>query len=74
MVELLKEEGDDEDAILGSGGGCIEDCQDGRQVSKVPLGNPAGEGAVFLPLRSVITVSIWFFMVQSSIFSDLREF
>ena len=43
MVELFKGEGDDEDAILESGGGYIEDCQDGGQVSKVSLGNPAGE-------------------------------
>lgn len=25
-----------------------DDCQDGGQVSKVPVGNPAGEEAVFL--------------------------
>lgn len=31
-----------------------EDCQDGGQISKVPVGNPAGEGSVFLPFSSVI--------------------
>lgn len=74
MVELLKRERgrrvrniEEWRRLLG------EDWQDGGQISKVPVGNPAGEGSVFLPFSSVIAESILCPTVGEASFIVLRE-